>query len=258
MGDSRDDGMTLRREKDLFTVRCRPGLEQTRYRSHSLATGAERRPRERSRCRGRRGSLTAALRPTSGQAARARPRRGPPAPAGSRGCPLARPGCPLARPGSPLARPGFPLARPGSPLTQPGMLSRPAGAAFPGSASGGRTRLRGRCASRGATPAPLLRRQRRAQGQPPLSPPVRPRRAAGCSPPPAPGGCGAAPGALQPSPSPRSRRLAAPTEPSPPGEQRDAPLTEGLLPAAAPCRAEPSRAEPSCAARRCGRTAAAG
>ncbi|XP_058687035.1 basic salivary proline-rich protein 1-like [Poecile atricapillus] len=213
-----------------------------------LAAGAERRRRDRSRCRGRRGSLTAALPQTSGPAARANPLRGPAGSRGdarsptgdarwpSRGCPLAQPGMPARQPGMP-ARPAGDARSPsrGCPLAQPGMPARPAGppargappAAAPGSAAAAHPAEGLPPRSPAASSGP--------QGQPPLAPPVRPRRV----PAPPPRGCLTSAGTREMRSGPR--RLAALTEPSPPGEQRDAPLTEGLLPVAAPSRAEPSR-----------------
>lgn len=128
------------------------------------------------------------------------------------------------------------------PARPAGDARSPARAACPGSASGGSSRLRGRCASHGATPAPLLRCPRRAPRAAPSRPSVRPRRV------PAPPlrGCLTSAGSREMRSG--SRRLAAFTEPSPPGEHRDAPLTEGLLPGAARCLAEPSRALPPAAA----------
>ncbi|XP_014733960.1 PREDICTED: vegetative cell wall protein gp1-like [Sturnus vulgaris] len=187
------------------------------------SAGAGRRPRDRSRCRGRRGSLSAALPQTS---------RGPPEP--TRG----QPGMP-ARPAGDARSPSR-----GCPLPQPGMPARPAGdarspsrAACPGNASGGRTRLRGRCASRPAPPPPAPA-PRAAPTRPSGTAPPRPGPAAPRVP-----HLRRRPGDAERLPEPCSAH-----RPSPPGEQRDALLSEGLLPVAAPSRAESSRAVPPAAA----------
>lgn len=118
---------------------------------------------------------------------------------------LPQTGC---RGGTPHPRrgpPGSCGAAGGCPLTHPGPATR-------GAPTAAAPRLRGRCASQERPLARLLRRQRRTpKGSPRSLPPPRhghvsaPPPPAGALPPPVPGRCGGAPGAVQPTPSPRGR-----------------------------------------------------